>query len=67
MKIKVNGEYRAVESATIGALLNELGITAGRVAVELNMKIISRKDYDATALKEGDVVEIVNFVGGGEL
>lgn len=67
MKIKVNGEYRAVESATIGALMAELGITAGRVAVELNMKIISRKDYDATALNEGDVVEIVNFVGGGQL
>jgi sulfur carrier protein len=35
------------------------------VVVELNRDIVSRQAHDSTALKEGDVLEIVHFVGGG--
>ena len=65
MKIMVNGEPRETSQATIAGLLEEIGITPGRVAVELNMKVISRVDHENTSLREGDAVEVVNFVGGG--
>ncbi len=51
--------------ATLAGLLDELGITAGRVAVEVNDRVVKRADYPAFGLKEGDRVEVVNFVGGG--
>ena len=65
MKIMLNGEPRETSQATIAGLLEEIGITPGRVAVELNMKVISRIDHENTSLREGDAVEVVNFVGGG--
>ena len=37
----------------------------GRVAVEVNLIIVKKADYDKYALREGDLIEIVNFVGGG--
>jgi sulfur carrier protein len=46
-------------------LLEELKITVGRVAVEVNMVIVRRTEYEQFRLNDGDVVEIVNFVGGG--
>ena len=65
MKIVINGENTDTGAATLEALLNELDIKPGMVAVELNLKVISKCDYPTAALAEGDRVEIVNFVGGG--
>jgi sulfur carrier protein len=65
MKISINGEERETDKATVASLLDELGILPGRVAVEVNLKIIRKADYASQAIKEGDSVEIVNFVGGG--
>ncbi|MGE5894211.1 MAG: sulfur carrier protein ThiS [bacterium] len=65
MKIKLNGETYQTEALTVEGLLEELRITPGRVAVELNLEIVKKTDYQLRGLKEGDRVEIVNFVGGG--
>ena len=66
MIVNVNGEQRDVASdITVAQLLENLGIGAGRVAVELNMQVIARGEYTDTHLKAGDRVEIVHFVGGG--
>lgn len=65
MKIKLNGEEYQTGALTVEGLLDELRITAGRVAVELNLEIVKKTDYQLRGLKEGDRVEIVNFVGGG--
>ena len=65
MKIKINGEERMTEGRALSELLEELNIQPGRVAVEVNMKIIRKADYDTHPIKEGDNIEIVNFVGGG--
>ena len=46
-------------------LLKRLEIDARRVAVEHNLVIIKRASFDETIVREGDTVEIVNFVGGG--
>lgn len=68
MIITVNGESREVaEGTTVAALLQEMGIPAERVAVEVNLKVISRDTLQATVLQPGDKVEIVQFMGGGTL
>ena len=50
---------------TIAVLLETLGIDGRRVAVEHNLTVVKRREYDNTMVQEGDEVEIVNFVGGG--
>jgi sulfur carrier protein len=65
MHIKVNGEARDLpEGETIRALVVRYNLTPEKVAVELNRRLLRTEKYD-TALKEGDEVEIVTFVGGG--
>ncbi|MCC2640270.1 MAG: thiS [Nitrospira sp.] len=64
--IQVNGESRGIgDGHTVGALLRELNIRADRVAVELNLEILDRNDFDIRGLHEGDRVEILSFIGGG--
>jgi len=65
MKLRVNGDERASAAATLAALVEELGMQGDRVAVELNREIVPRARWEATALREGDELEIVHFVGGG--
>ena len=66
MLIQVNGESRGIgEGQTVAALLHELDIRADRVAVELNLEILDRKDFETRSLREGDRVEILSFIGGG--
>jgi thiamine biosynthesis protein ThiS len=49
----------------VGDLLRELAIKTERVAVELNLEILDRKEFDQRGLKQGDRVEILSFIGGG--
>lgn len=66
VKIRVNGEEREIgDGLSVAQLLEELQLRAGRVVVELNRDIISRDTHSSTLLNEGDVLEIVQFVGGG--
>ena len=62
----VNGDpYELVEPLTVSSLLARLDIDFRRVAVEHNLVVVKRGAYDATVVKDGDQIEIVNFVGGG--
>jgi sulfur carrier protein len=66
IQIQVNGEQRSCRAdATVGDLLRELAIKTERVAVELNLEIMDRKDFDHRSLKQGDRVEVLSFIGGG--
>lgn len=66
MQIQVNGELRElVPPGTLGQLLGELGVVAGRVAVMVNDRVIRRSERDGFELKAGDRVEILAFFGGG--
>lgn len=66
IQIQVNGEQRGCQAgATVGDLLRELAIKTERVAVELNLEILDRKEFDQRGLKQGDRVEILSFIGGG--
>lgn len=64
--IIVNGEERgATSGSTVSDLLREMGLDPGRVAIERNLDILSRADWQKTILQAGDRYEIVQFVGGG--
>ena len=66
MKLLVNGQETEIKDGlTVTGLLESLEIDPGRVAVEVNLKIIKRCDFKEQQLNDGDSVEIVNFVGGG--
>ncbi|MDR1728525.1 MAG: sulfur carrier protein ThiS [Acidobacteriota bacterium] len=66
MNLEINGEAREVgRAANVRELLESLGVGEGRVAVEVNHRIIRRAAWEETPLAEGDHVEIVQFVGGG--
>lgn len=66
MEVSVNGEKRELGAGTtVLGLLEDVYSIPDSVAVELNLKIIDRKDFSRTVLKEGDQLEIIRFVGGG--
>jgi len=64
--LQINGESREfADGLTLAALIAQLGSKADRVAVELNLEIVSRDKWQDTILRNGDRLEIVHFVGGG--
>jgi thiamine biosynthesis protein ThiS len=66
MTLTINGEKREIEDGlTVSGLLENLKIEPARVAVEVNLNIIKKADYQNQLLNDGDSVEVVSFVGGG--
>ena len=62
----LNGDrFDVTGPLTVGALLAQLDLDARRVAVEHNLLVVKRAAFADTPIREGDEVEIVNFVGGG--
>jgi len=65
MQILVNGGTVTIAAgASVRALVLQLGLE-GPVAVEVNRDIVPRATHETHTLRDGDVVEIVRFVGGG--
>ena len=66
MWITINGERQeTADPLSVAGLLDSMSLDRRRVAVELNKTIVRRANYDATALHEDDILEIVTLVGGG--
>jgi sulfur carrier protein len=69
MKLTINGESREFREfpaqPTVAALLDQLGLTGKRIAVEHNGEIVPKSRHAETAVGEGDKFEIVVAVGGG--
>ncbi len=64
--ITLNGEPRAMAAPlTVAGLVRALSLDGRKIAVERNQEIVPRGRYDATALDQGDRLEIVHFIGGG--
>ena len=64
--IQLNGEQRSISPGlSLNALLETLQLDPRKVAVEHNLEIAPRSEYDAITVEAGDRVEIVQFVGGG--
>jgi thiamine biosynthesis protein ThiS len=66
MKIKINGEAQDIpEGLNVTAMLEHLGMGNKRVAIERNLDILPRTEWNATPVQANDSFEIVHFVGGG--
>ncbi len=64
--ITLNGDARTTNAATIADLVHEIDLVPEKVAVERNGTIVPRSTLENAILGEGDVLEIVHFVGGGD-
>jgi len=66
MNLTVNGELRTFEALTdVAGLVSALGLDGRKVAVERNLEIVPRSQYEAVQVGPGDRLEIVHFIGGG--
>ncbi len=66
MQILLNGELLGVaDKLSIAALVEQLGLSGKRIAIEMNENIVPRSTYASTFLNDGDRVEIVHAIGGG--
>lgn len=63
--IKINGVSEDCAGMTLAEYLRGTSYNPARIAVERNGEIVSKADYPATVLQDGDSVEVVSFVGGG--
>jgi sulfur carrier protein len=66
MKLQINGEDKTyTPPLRLSELISQMGLKGDRVAVELNLQIVPRDQWQLTNLSDGDRLEIVHFVGGG--
>ncbi len=63
--VTINGEALDAGGKTLADYLAAAGYEQNRIAVERNGEIVPKASYGETRLQDGDVVEVVNFVGGG--
>ncbi len=67
MRVVINGENREISSSlSVAALLQDLGLDARKIALEHNLEILPRSAYNDTMVSDGDRLEIVHFIGGGD-
>ncbi|MDD5212530.1 MAG: sulfur carrier protein ThiS [Sulfuricurvum sp.] len=66
MNIKVNGEKRELtEATTLQQMIESLGLESKVMAAAVNMEIVKQDAWDKAILKDGDTIELLDFVGGG--
>lgn len=63
--VTINGQNIDAAGKTVADYIAEAGFNTARIAVERNGEIVPKAKYAETLLSDGDVVEVVNFVGGG--
>ncbi len=63
--VKINGENLDIAGKTVMQYLGTTTYKVQRIAVERNGNIVPKAQYDSTVLVDGDVIEVVSFVGGG--
>lgn len=66
MKIKLNGESTEIPEGTdLLGLLRLQGVASELVAIEMNESMVPRAKREGVALKDGDVVELLKMIAGG--
>jgi len=66
MNVVINGEQREIpEGLNVTEMLEHLGMPRERVAIERNLNILPRANWNETRVEPNDRFEIVHFVGGG--
>ena len=67
MEITLNGEKFTLETGSnIVNLIEKLDLDVDKLAIEKNLEIVPKSKFAMTIIKEGDRLEIVHFIGGGE-
>lgn len=67
VSIQVNGEHRRVRGGlTLAELAQDLGLMPEKVAIERNLEVVPRSTLADVLVEDGDELEIVHFVGGGD-
>ena len=67
MKIQVNGDSREYgDNCTVADVIADLGLSGKRIAVELNKEILPFTEYAQQLIHDGDRLEIVQAIGGGQ-
>ena len=67
MKVVVNGQEMDLKASfNVTEILSHIGAQANRVAVERNMEIVPKSAYDLVQIQDGDRLEVVRIIGGGE-
>ncbi len=66
MKVVINGETREIaKQVNLLELLKEFSLPSERIAIELNRRVVRKKDWESILVNDADRIEIVHFVGGG--
>jgi thiamine biosynthesis protein ThiS len=67
MYLIVNGKRydNLDDDITMRELLDHLKLPAKKIAIERNREIVSKSTYDSVSLNDGDIIEIIHFIGGG--
>jgi len=66
MEITCNGEVKEIiPNTTLVSFISDMGLNPDTVVAECDGKIIKRNEYDSLVLQEGNVLELIRFVGGG--
>ncbi len=63
--VKVNGDFLDIAGKTLLEYLESTNYDTRRIAIEKNGEILPKEKYGKTKLEDGDIIEIVSFVGGG--
>ena len=63
--VTINGEQRDIAGQNLYQYLKTAGFEIDRIVVEVNLAIIARDQLEKTTISENDVIEVLNFVGGG--
>ena len=63
--VKINGTSQDVAGLTLAQYLDAADYDRKRIVVERNEEIVPKAQYDQVILRDGDVVEVISFVGGG--
>ena len=67
MEITLNGEKYTLETGSnLVDLIEKLGLNMDKLAIERNLEIVPKSKFAMTIIKEGDKLELVHFIGGGE-
>lgn len=66
MKIILNGEETEIDNGfSVKNLLEKFALEPKKIAVEKNLEIVPRSQFDSSLINEGDRIEIIHFIGGG--
>lgn len=66
MNVKINGEIREiVDGSTLYDVIHSLGLSERVMAAAVNMEVVKQDKWANATLSEGDVIELLDFVGGG--